>query len=136
MAKNPVNVGGVTLDTKVLDKITVEMRPKASRIVAKYGFAMTGEAAKNAPVGTEESTGIKGYVGGALRNSITSESQMTDDLTFTLSDGVEYGLRIELGFVGTDSLGRTYNQAAQPFAVPAVETWRDKFLAAFEDLFK
>lgn len=34
---------------------------------------------------------------------------------------VEYAGRIEYGFSGTDSLGRTYNQEAQPYLRPAVD---------------
>ena len=34
---------------------------------------------------------------------------------------VEYARRIELGFVGEDSLGRTYNQMGQPYLLPALE---------------
>lgn len=118
MAKN---VGNVKLDTKVLDKITAELRPKAREIINKYGVVIAGAAAKNAPVDT-----------GALRNSIVSESQMTDDLTYTVQDGVEYGIWVEIGHMASNGK----HVAAQPFLVPAIEQWRDKFLAAFEGLFK
>lgn len=109
-------VSGVTLDTKVLDRMSTEIRPKARAIVNKYGLVIAGEAAKLAPVDTA-----------ALRNSILSESTMTGDMTFTVQDGVEYGVFQEFG---------TSKMAAQPFITPAVELWGDKFLAAFEDLFK
>jgi len=109
-------VGSVKIDTRVLDKITAEIQPKASRVVNKYGLAITGEAAKNAPLDT-----------GALRSSITSESMMTGDLSFTVQDGVNYGIFQELG---------TSKMAAQPFLLPAVEAWRQKFLDAFAELFK
>ena len=33
-----------------------------------------------------------------------------------------YARRIEYGFVGQDSLGRTYNQAAQPYMRPAFDS--------------
>ena len=109
-------VGSVKIDTRVLDKITAEIHPKASRTVAKYGLIITGEAAKNAPLDT-----------GALRSSITSESMMTGDMSFTVQDGVNYGIFQELG---------TSKMAAQPFLLPAVEAWRQKFLDAFAELFK
>ena len=109
-------VDSVKLDTRVLDKITAEMQPKASRIVNKYGLAITGEAAENAPLDI-----------GALRSSITAESMMTGDLSFTVQDGVNYGIFQELG---------TSKMAAQPFLLPAVEVWRQKFLDAFAELFK
>ena len=117
MAGRPAFVGEVIyLDTALLDKITTEMRPKASAIVNKYGLAITSEAARRAPVDTS-----------ALRNSILSESHMEGDMTFVVSDGVEYGVWQEFG---------TGRMAAQPFLVPAVESWRDKFLNAFSELFK
>ena len=116
MANGPVNVGNVVLDTTVLDKITAEMKPEARKIVNKYGLVITDAAARMAPVDTA-----------ALRNSLLSESRMTDDLTFTVSDGVEYGIFQELG---------TSKMAAQPFLVPAIEAWRERFLNAFGELFK
>jgi HK97 gp10 family phage protein len=109
-------VKGIVLDTTVLDRITTEMKPRAAKIVSNYGNMVALTASKNAPVET-----------GALRSSIVSESKMTEQLTYTVSDGVEYGVFQELG---------TSKMAAQPFMVPAIETWRDKFFAAFAELFK
>jgi HK97 gp10 family phage protein len=109
-------VGGIELDTAVLDRITAQMRPGAAAIIEKYGMAITGEAASNAPVDT-----------GALKNSITSESGMTGEMTFTVKDGVEYGQFVELG---------THKMASQPFLVPALESWADRFIQAFKELFK
>jgi len=37
-----------------------------------------------------------------------------------------YARRIEKGFMGTDSLGRHYDQAAQPYMAPAFENKRDE----------
>ena len=111
-----IAVHGMVLDTKLLDKITAEVRPQASAIVEKYGFAVTDAAAKNAPLDT-----------GALRSSITSESKMTGDLTFMVSDGVEYGVFQEFG---------TSRMAAQPFMTPAIEAWTQRFIDAFSGLFK
>lgn len=108
-------VGGIKIDTRVLDRITAEMRPKVAAIIEEHGFAIASEAAQNAPVDT-----------GALRNSITSESQMTGELQFTVQDGVEYGIFVELG---------TSKMAAQPFLIPALEHWRTPFYNAFQELF-
>ena len=113
------------LDTRKLDQVLRDLEPDASKIVNKYGTAITGEAAKGAPVDT-----------GALRASLLSESKLREKLLFILQDGVEYGLRQELGFVGVDSLGRSYNQAARPFVVPAILRWERRFLDAFKELFK
>ena len=35
----------------------------------------------------------------------------------------DYAMRVHFGFVGTDSLGRSYNQAAQPFRDVAAAKW-------------
>lgn len=114
--KHGGSVGGVIIDTAVLDKITAEIRPRASRVVSKYGLLITGDAAKRCPVDT-----------GRLRNSITANSKLIEPLTYRIQDGVPYGIFQELG---------TSKMAAQPFLVPALEAWRDKFLAAFSEVFK
>jgi HK97 gp10 family phage protein len=111
-----MNVGNVFIDTSVLERITAEIRPRASKVVSQYGLLITGTAAKNAPVDT-----------GRLRNSITASSKMIDDSTYRIQDGVHYGIFQELG---------TSKMAAQPFLIPALEMWRDKFLAAFSQVFK
>ncbi len=110
------NVGNVIVDTTKLDKIISEMPSGSTEILLKYGMAIAGEAAINAPVDTS-----------ALRNSILSESYLMDDTTFRIQDGVGYGVFQELG---------TSKMAAQPFLTPALEVWRDRFLKAFGDLFK
>lgn len=107
---------GVQLDTTVLDKITAEMKPEAGKIINTYGQAMASEAAQLAPIEF-----------GALRNSILAQSKMIDLLTFRVSDGVEYGIMQEFG---------TSKMAAQPFMLPAIEAWRERFLNAFGELFK
>ena len=111
-----VNVTNVHIDTAALDKITANIKPNAARIVNSYGLAITSRAIKLAPVDT-----------GALINSISARSDMIGDLTFRVQDGVIYGVFQELG---------TSKMAAQPFLVPAVEAFREKFLAAFGSLFK
>jgi len=110
------NVGGIELDTAVLDRITAGMRPGAAAIVEKYGSQITGQAANSAPVDT-----------GALRNSITSESGMTGEMQYTVKDGVTYGIFQELG---------THKMAAHPFLVPALEQWAQPFVNAFKELFR
>lgn len=107
---------GAVLDTSVLDRITAEMKPKARAIVLKYGTQIASQAAQNAPVDTS-----------ALRNSIEPNSKMTGDMTFTVSDGVEYGVYQEFG---------TSKMGAWPFMRPAIETWAQRFQDAFAELFK
>ncbi len=42
--------------------------------------------------------------------------------------GAPYGRRMEDGFVGTDSLGRTYDEAGKPYLVLALEQNTDQIL--------
>jgi HK97 gp10 family phage protein len=112
----PKIIGGLVIDTAVLDRITKEIRPHAARIIETHGTNMAGMAAQNAPVDTS-----------ALRNSVLSESGMVGELTYAIQDGVEYGIFQELG---------TSKMAAQPFVIPAIESGAQKFLNAFAELFK
>ena len=111
-----VYIKGATIDTAVLDNLAENIKPKASKIVSEYGLRITGDAAQLAPVDT-----------GALRNSITAESHMENDLLFIVQDGVEYGIYQEFG---------TSRMAAQPFLIPAFEKWVDKFQQAFKAVFE
>jgi len=108
--------GGVILDMTKLEGLLAHLRPSASKVVETYGLAITSEAARNAPLQF-----------GALRNSITSESHMENDLLFIVQDGVEYGVFQEFG---------TSKMAAQPFLIPAIETWRDRYFQAFAKIFE
>ena len=51
--------------------------------------------------------------------------------TGVVGTNVEYAKRLELGFVGEDSLGRTINQKPRPHIIPAYEKHRLKILAKF-----
>lgn len=58
---------------------------------------------------------------GRLRSSITHDVQVQgNEVVGLVGTNIEYARRLELGFVGTDRLGRTVNQAARPFLRPAV----------------
>ena len=109
-------IAGATLDTKELERITKEMKPRASRIIRSYGFMMLGSAVRRAPVDT-----------GNLINSMTANSKMIAPLTYRLQDGVEYGVFQELG---------TSKMSSRPFMKPAIEEFRDRFFKAFSELFK
>lgn len=77
---------------------------------------------------------------GALRDSIHIEERADGPFHFEVSvhpaelAGNKWGLepayarRIEYGFVGTDSRGRNYHQAAQPYVRPAIDHTRDTVL--------
>lgn len=54
--------------------------------LTKVGLQAASDVRKMTPVGTEESTGKKGYIGGTLRNSISSK---------VLDNSVHIGTNIE-----------------------------------------
>jgi hypothetical protein len=65
-----------------------------------------------------------GVVTGRLRNSIVITSQGAlpgFGYQVTVAPTVAYSRRLELGFTGTDSLGRHYNQPAYPYFGTAYE---------------
>lgn len=64
-------------------------------------------------------------VTGTLRANIGSEVRVEGKsvvgvLGVKKSPADDYARRLELGFTGTDSLGRTYNQRPRPFLVPTI----------------
>lgn len=96
-------------------------------------------AKKLCPVGTPESTGIAGYRGGTLRNSITHRVENGD--TMALGSNVEYAPYVELGtgphFVPPPEwekfttergkgLGTAYVKP-RPYIRPAIEDHRDEY---------
>lgn len=63
------------------------------------------------PVGTPESTGIAGYIGGTLRNSIAHQVVMQEAAVY-VGTNVQYAPYVELG---------TVKMTARPYLKPAIE---------------
>ena len=57
-------------------EIIEAMQEQVEQWLEAIGEDAAGTAADVCPVGTPESTGIKGYIGGTLKNSITSATQV------------------------------------------------------------
>lgn len=87
-------------------------------------------AKKKCPVGTPQSTGIKGYVGGTLRNSITH--QQIDENTEVIGTNVEYAPYVEYGH-RTRSGGHV---AARPYLRPAAEDHAEEYRKILERVMK
>jgi len=62
--------------------------------------------------------------------------QPTKELTGVVGSNVVYARRLELGFVGTDSLGRKYNQAPRPYLRTALEKNRKEIKNIFKNFIK
>lgn len=87
-------------------------------VVRKNGADLQTKAQKNAPVGTPQSTGIPGYVGGTLKRSV--ELDITDGgLTVEVEPTADYAAYVEYG---------TRFMEAQPYLKPAYDEQKKKFV--------
>ena len=74
---------------------------RLSEAVAETAYEMRDQIQANAPVDT-----------GNLRDSVMTAVGAFDAM---VGAGAPYAARIEFGFYGMDSLGRSYNQAPRPY---------------------
>lgn len=116
-----------------------ELETATQKILETIGQKAEGYAKKLCPVGTPESTGIAGYRGGTLRNSITHRVENGD--TMALGSNVEYAPYVELGTgphfqpppeweqFTTDrgsGVGKAYVKP-RPYIRPAIEDHRSEY---------
>lgn len=80
------------------------------------GWLIANEAKKRAP-----------YKTGTLRRDIRPE--IVEDGVVVVGTSVPYARRIEFGFIGKDSRGRSYHQAARPFLRPAYDEKKKEAIA-------
>lgn len=93
-------------------------------VVRKNGADLQTKAQKNAPVGTPQSTGIPGYVGGKLKQSIGLD--ITDGgLTAEVEPTADYAAYVEYG---------TRFMEAQPYLKPAYDEQKKKFVKGLNEL--
>lgn len=124
-------------------EVLSELSRAKARALETIGLKAEGYAKKLCPVGTVESTGIKGYRGGTLRNSIT---HAVDKDTVAIGSNVEYAPYVELGtgphfepppdwetFTTEkgSGVGRGYVKP-RPFLQPAIEEHRDEYKTIWE----
>ncbi|MFK5689599.1 HK97-gp10 family putative phage morphogenesis protein [Ornithinimicrobium sp. LYQ92] len=114
-----------------LRKISADLKGETKRVgargaavVRKTATAITRDARLMAPVGTPESTGKPGYVGGNLRASISST--ITGDgrngrMSAEIGPTAHYGRYVEQG---------TSRMAPQPYLFPAADRHEASFIAA------
>lgn len=90
---------------------------EVKRQVKKHGGQLQEKAMRNAPVGTPESTGIPGYIGGTLKRSIHLEIA-DGGMSAEVEPTAEYAPYVELG---------TRFMEAQPYLKPAFEEQSKEF---------
>ena len=125
------------------DKVLSELESAKARILELVGEKAEGYAKKLCPVGTVESTGIKGYRGGTLRNSIT---RRVEGDVLSVGSNVEYAPYVELGtghhfkappdwekFTTEKGSGKGNAYVkARPYLRPAIEDHKDEYKAIAE----
>lgn len=105
-----------------IDKLQMKLKKNVQmsgvkKVVRKNGSELQKKAQKNAPVGTPQSTGIPGYVGGTLKRSIGLD--ITDGgMTAEVEPLAEYAAYVEYG---------TRYMNAQPYLKPAFNEQKEKF---------
>lgn len=116
-------VGLEKLQKKLKKNVNMEAVKKKVR---QHGGQLQEKAMRNAPVGTPESTGIPGYVGGTLKRSIGLE--ITDGgMSAEVEPKADYGAYVELG---------TRKMEAQPYLKPAFDEQKEKFKKDMQKLVK
>lgn len=132
----------VRLDTRKLDSIAANLKPKRDKIIVDTAFRIEDKAKRTSPfelgalrssgyVKTSESSGYADGVAAAqgLRPDaqIAPEPQLEKPYNAIVGFSVEYALFQELG---------TEVMAAQPFLVPALESERADYDKKMKELVK
>lgn len=94
------------------------------RVVKANDAALQEAAQRKAPVGTPQSTGIPGYVGGTLKRSIVLEIR-DGGLTAEVEPTAEYATYVEHG---------TRFMNAQPYMRPSYNQQKEKFKSDMKKL--
>lgn len=144
MAKSIGNINGVDITNNNKAEILNELENAVDRALTMIGIKVEKYAKARCPVGTEESTGIKGYRGGTLRNSITFQ---VEGNSVAVGSNVEYAPFVELGtgpyfntppeweqFTPYQSTGAgTGYVHPRPFLRPAIEDHLDTYKKIIEN---
>ena len=112
-----------TLKTNNADAVKAELDQIKAIALEIIGGKVEGYAKDLAPVGTPESTGIAGYLGGSLRDSIRHDVE--GDSVNIRAGGVD-GIYRTVDYAGYVEMG-TYKMKAQPYLRPAVEDHMDEY---------
>lgn len=104
-------MSGIEVKEDNTDEVVSALSEAIEAALTEIGMTVETQAKALCPVGTPESTGIPGYIGGTLRNSITFEIE-DDEKAVYIGTNVEYGKYVELG---------TSKWDGKPFLRPAIE---------------
>lgn len=124
---------------RTLRKINADVRNKAQEAaVLSAALIVVNDAKRKAPVLTgtlRRSIHIGGNTGKTPDFQPTPEApelprpeRRGNAVVVFVGTNVPYAARIEFGFAGQDSLGRTYSQAAKPYLRPALDNNLNKVI--------
>lgn len=88
------SVNGIEITANNTKEVLDALDNAVDKALTIIGIKAERYAKARCPVGTVESTGIKGYRGGTLRNSITFS---VEDQVLSIGTNVEYAPYVELG---------------------------------------
>lgn len=95
------NIGGIEISQDNTKEVLNALEGSAEKILTMIGIKAEKYAKAQCPVGTSESTGVKGYRGGTLRNSITFQVEKEKGgAGVAIGSNVEYAPFVELGTLG------------------------------------
>lgn len=108
-----------------IPEVKSALQSKAQKALESIGLLAEGYAKALCPVGTPESTGIKGYIGGTLRNSLTH--QVVGSEIVYIGTNVEYGKYVELG---------TVKKTKRPYLEPAIKGHMNEYRLVVQNTLK
>ena len=121
------------IETNNINEILKEVTDKKEIILEIVGGKIEGYAIELCPVGTEESTGIKGYLGGSLRSTIRHE--MEDENTMAVKAGGMRGIYRDVDYAVYVEMG-TSKMKPQPYLQPAIEDHLSEYQGIIESELK
>ena len=133
-----IEVSNIRIEKNNTDEVKATLDSAVNKALTIIGINAEKYAKALCPVGTQESTGIRGYRGGTLRNSITYN---VENETLIVGSNVEYAPYVELGtgpyfspppkwehfeVPPSKGIGRAYVHA-RPYLRPAIEDHLDEY---------
>lgn len=128
---------GVRIEIKVVGDLSVRRDLDAAAVLAPLAVARVVRTFGQLLV-TRVQAHASGRPGpraitGDYRRSITMQMEESGAVAVAhVGTNAPQGRRLEYGFVGTDSLGRHYNQPPYPHWSPAIEEIEPQFVTALE----
>ena len=119
-----------TLDRK-LRRLVAVSSPAQKRVALQAGIQPILNRVRQA----KAAGGYTPVLTGTLRRSYFGRIvEVAGGVVAIIGTNLEYAARVEFGFVGADSLGRIFNQSAQPHLRPSFDEKVDEAVAEIADV--